>query len=621
MDQMQMQRNMIDMPKLSDQQQQSKSKRIGSSSSSSTTVSQASSSSSSSQSLLSSVAGSLMSSASSTATSGLRKTSMGDFVKAVPKYDPNNEEASQSIQDLELLVPEGKRVPAISEEYQTALLQYTVDLLPQHLSGEGNNRAGAEDLKHVQPYDYHQVDIMVPASGQDERLRDYADHLGVALKHFQEWYETQRKPAILRALKQEQEDKVNDGDEEEQEPNLDMSFRLLVTRYPQDEQKTDKEIRGFQKELSKRTGLPLDQVILVRVGHDDNQAEEKTDEEEGENDNDDKSEIQFHRAHARNVLHQNACGDETCMATSMDVDMQVLPIFFHRALLAAKLRLQAYFPVVFSEFNPDTVQLVQDFLHPPNENEGTDNDSDNNNNNDDEEAPSSPLLPPFSKHRGLWRDFGYGMYALSGPDVKRFQFNEQYQGWGHEDNDFYKLVHNQMRVDRQHEHGLIHQWHPKDCSVGKDIVTEQQWIDCLNSRDVMEGSALGMLLRKPLAEHSKEKFPGLPKKKEEDGEEEVVGEEDDGDKSNEAGEEEEGAVVDKSKEEGEGEAEADSASEGEEKAGGVKHLGDEDENETSETSKAAQGKESRTSFQHKIKTYKKKRKDVKERPPKNTATI
>jgi hypothetical protein len=134
----------------------------------------------------------------------------------------------------------------------------------------------------------------------------------------------------------------------------------------------------------------------------------------------------------------------------------------------------------------------------------------------DEEAGARPeLLPPFSKHRGLWRVFGYGMYVLSGPDVKRFNFNENFQGWGHEDKDFYKLVHNQLRVDRKHEHGLIHKWHPKDCSVGKEVITEQQWTDCLNSRDIMEGSALGMLLRPPLPDRNAEEFAAAMKEAEE----------------------------------------------------------------------------------------------------------
>ena len=111
------------------------------------------------------------------------------------------------------------------------------------------------------------------------------------------------------------------------------------------------------------------------------------------------------------------------------------------------------------------------------------------------------LLEPFSVHRGLWRDFGFGMYAMAGSDTYRFRFNERHQGWGHEDNDFYTLVLDELEtVYRHRDFGLIHQWHPKNCVMGKDLITPEQLIDCVNSKNAMEGSELGLELKKNLSQ-------------------------------------------------------------------------------------------------------------------------
>jgi len=511
-----------------------------------------------------------------------------------PSVDASN--AGMAISDFDWTKPpKPERVMSESPDYQETLLQYTLNLLPNHQhkkssssstkdaagadgrSGETNNnnkkvehkdyasmkmdtdtavaastasnKDSDDDAVNPKAYDYNQIDILVPASGQDRRLFVFADRLGVALKSYNTWYETERKPAILRRMNQDQEDteeikdkiavaaeaealeeEASRGEKEENQQQrrlltaddlpengennkLDLTFRLLVTRYPEDAQKTPTDFRALRKTLSEKTSLPESQIRLLRVGKDLPASDFHV--------------LKFNRAHARNVLLQNACQLDTCLVTSVDVDMQILPVFFHRALKTVKPFTRAYFPIVFSEYNPRTVQLVQDFFYTKHQKlkaggsdgSGDDNKNGNGNNNnvinnegETESLDDNLLLPPYSQHRGLWRDFGYGMYAIAGSDVKRFRFNEKYQGWGHEDNDFYKLVHSSMQVHRQREHGLIHGWHPKNCAVGSDIITKQQWIDCLRSKDAMEGSILGLLLRPPLPTRREEDFPGYPTK-------------------------------------------------------------------------------------------------------------
>ena len=71
-------------------------------------------------------------------------------------------------------------------------------------------------------------------------------------------------------------------------------------------------------------------------------------------------------------------------------------------------------------------------------------------------------IPKYSEHRGLWRDFGYGMYAISGADAPNTLMSEKFQGWGGEDNDFFKRVKKQrrprMKIVREKEYDLVHIW-------------------------------------------------------------------------------------------------------------------------------------------------------------------
>jgi len=416
-------------------------------------------------------------------------------------------------------IPIDERITTHNDEYQAELLQYAIDLLPKYRDNPDNGHGPiqAEPDMNPQPkaYDFSQIDILVPASGQDDRLFLFARRLGVTLTHFRDWYNKERRPTILRQQKQQEEEvsaKITDNDGQEEEgkskPSRDMDsmiasgsqedgrdlglrFRFLITRYPADAQKSEADLAALHGELSKLTTLAQDDIEIISAGQ--REEEEPNDEQENSN-----LQHQFNRAKARNILHKHACHLDACLVTVMDVDMHVLPIYFHRALTVVKPYRQAYFPIVFSEFNPETVQRVQDFL--------------NSNNKQRRRSTnghrSITLLPPFSEHRGLWRDFGYGMYALAGCDAARFRFNEQYEGWGHEDNDFYESIHSdsQMQVQREREYGLIHEWHSKNCSVGKDITTKEQWVDCHNSRNIMEGDALGLLLRAPLVPVNPEDF-------------------------------------------------------------------------------------------------------------------
>ena len=89
------------------------------------------------------------------------------------------------------------------------------------------------------------------------------------------------------------------------------------------------------------------------------------------------------------------------------------------------------------------------------------------------------------------------MYCLSGPHAAEFQLSEDFKGWGGEDGNYYhhiRAVLSRHRIARRNEPGLIHQWHPKTCRMGVDVMDKQQWKDCQSAKYGQMGSELGLQL-------------------------------------------------------------------------------------------------------------------------------
>lgn len=286
------------------------------------------------------------------------------------------------------------------------------------------------------------MDIMVPASNIDSKLKKFASRLGLAVAAY--YYDAKTNP------------------KKSSQPTI-SKFRLLVTRFSPEEFESSAKL---QKELARRSGLPLDQVIMV---HSDTGQP-------------------FSRSRALNLMHRAVCDLDTCLISRVDVDMDIQKEFFVNSVegiylektvthpppgadapqweevrQSANLEGAAYFPIVFSAYNPKGVELVTEKLG---------------------------NLPKYSQHRGHWRDRGTGMYVLRGSDAALFEFDEKFEGWGGEDTAFYKQVAKQRRIVRQNEPGLVHMWHTKSCKIGKDGLTGPQVKACRYARMGEEGSKL-----------------------------------------------------------------------------------------------------------------------------------
>jgi hypothetical protein len=162
------------------------------------------------------------------------------------------------------------------------------------------------------PFFYQQLDIAVPISGQDDKLKLFALHLGSSVKKFREGLQGSR-----------------------------IAIRLLITRFQNEEFTSEEEMKAFQNLLTKNAELdrPGDSVEFVAV-----------------------DQTSFSRAKAVNALHAVACHDDDCALACTDVDMDISSKFLRNALVFAFPGASAYFPIMWSEFNPETVDLADKFM-------------------------------------------------------------------------------------------------------------------------------------------------------------------------------------------------------------------------------------------------------------------
>ena len=334
----------------------------------------------------------------------------------------------------------------------TAMVNYTT------------NNANRSSIIHLQ------LDIGVPTFQRDQRLYQLAGSLRVAMETYKKDIEKRSKE-----LKPTQRDVRI------------AKFRLLVTRFSEQERNESSHV---QQTLANMSGLSSDNIRMIIAP----------------------SNISFSRALARNMVHQNACKDATlinrCLMASLDVDMIVKVEYFHHLVKTVYLRHQpkpvdpvtnadqvawmqytrlyshppsvpvVYFPIVWSEYNPASVVLVEKHFQQNNTNY---------------------TLPPFSEHRGLWRPFGKGQYVMMGRDAPLLQMDTSFVGWGGEDKAFFNDVNSRRRIFRLRETGLIHVWHDKDCNSSNfvafgNVGAQKQMQDCIMTTKRQDGSELGQQL-------------------------------------------------------------------------------------------------------------------------------
>ena len=152
-----------------------------------------------------------------------------------------------------------------------------------------------------------------------------------------------------------------------------------------------------------------------------------------------------------------------------DVDVYFTNDFLERCRLHTGPGSKVYYPIVFSQYNPEIVYGGQ----PP--------------------PPLSEQMT-ITNDGGFWRDFGFGMTCQYRDDFFRVGgFDLSIKGWGGEDVMLYKqYLRSRMIVIRAYDRNLMHIYHAKSCIK---TLSDEQFISCLQSKAMSEGShkQLGML--------------------------------------------------------------------------------------------------------------------------------
>jgi len=153
--------------------------------------------------------------------------------------------------------------------------------------------------------------------------------------------------------------------------------------------------------------------------------------------------------------------DHKDLAIVLDIDMLLKPGYFDRCLAFTQLGSVAYFPVVFSFYNPSLF------------------------NEQDQARYNNDPWSVVTADAGGWREYGYGMLAAYAGDIRRVGgYNLEHTEWGYEDLDmfgaFKKAGFLTMRV---RDTTIAHLWHPKQCEA---IADEKRHLMCRRSKMAAE---------------------------------------------------------------------------------------------------------------------------------------
>lgn len=232
-------------------------------------------------------------------------------------------------------------------------------------------------------------------------------------------------------------------------------IRLLVTNFQCDEHQNEHYVpsENLKFMIMRKSGLGPDQVFVIDAPG------------------------TFSRAKARNVLHQYARHDSIMLST--DVDMLISPSYFVNAEALVVPGVSAYFPIVWSTYEPQSRKRVACFRksHRIQPLAMCSHD-----------IHASSITSPDS---GDWRPQSSGTYAMSGSDAKKIKMDTTFVGWGGEDTDFMqKQVLSLLHVVRMRDMGLKHIWHHEDCRDATGL----QSIACAKVEAANAGSKLGLAI-------------------------------------------------------------------------------------------------------------------------------
>jgi chondroitin sulfate synthase len=154
--------------------------------------------------------------------------------------------------------------------------------------------------------------------------------------------------------------------------------------------------------------------------------------------------------------------NDTDLLFFIDLDMVFTRDLFPRIRHHTILNQQVYFPIIFSQYDPNYWRGAQNF--------------------------SDFKRFPLRSDMGYWRQYGFGMLGIYKADLgPSGSWNVQISGWGKEDVEIYdKMVQSpHLRVFRSVDTSLMHIFHTKDCST---TLRDDQMKMCQGTKSITLGS-------------------------------------------------------------------------------------------------------------------------------------
>lgn len=139
----------------------------------------------------------------------------------------------------------------------------------------------------------------------------------------------------------------------------------------------------------------------------------------------------------------------------MDVDMIFTEDFARRVQLNTIQGKQVYFPIYFSQYQPDFICY--------------------------QEEDCVVREMDMSEFAGIWRHYGFGMVGVYKSDfISVGGFDTSIKGWGKEDVDFHeRVIAQKLMAFRSPDPGLLHLFHEKVCD---NTLPSDQWRMCSASK-------------------------------------------------------------------------------------------------------------------------------------------
>lgn len=239
--------------------------------------------------------------------------------------------------------------------------------------------------------------------------------------------------------------------------NVSFDLSLIVVLFGTNEEKA-KFLLLVQKKkslLPESNGVPLCQIKMVQI------------------------DAEFSRGIALET-GISQCDDDDLLLL-IDVDLTFTASAVKRVFHHTKQKRQAYFPVVFSQYNPKFYAFSS---------------------NNEIIAGSSSFRTDhkysstnfeINAETGYWREFGYGIAAFYKSDFRLAGgFDTSIRGWGKEDVALFDrfIQHTNISIFRAHDPDLIHIFHDTDCD---STLSRVQYDMCIGSQASTLGSERNLM--------------------------------------------------------------------------------------------------------------------------------